>query len=120
MTVNLNDWAKNQLPEDSDIGSTDDVPLTEDERNLADRLIKDSYSVTDEPTRMVKLTDTSIEMLQHGLILVKTVLDVRKDYLVNKGGGEYTSQRLTEVEDSMRNTRQLYAWLENSKDQLPI
>lgn len=95
----------------------DDVPLTEAERKIADELILSLNVIDEEPTRMVKLTDTSIEVLQHGLFLVREVLQHRQNWLLdNETEPEYGRGVL----DSLRNVRMLYAHLESAKEQLPI
>lgn len=108
--INVKEWAFDNLPED-------DVPLTEKERSIADELIKSISLIDTEPTRMVPLKDTSIEMLQHGLLLVREVLSHRLAWLEDH---EEDKQYHRDVLDSLRNVRMLYSHLEDSKDQLPI
>lgn len=114
MTIDVKERAEDNLP---DYPTHDDVPLTEDERNRAIDLLLSLNVVEREPTRMVKLTDTDIEVLQHGLFLLRHVLQARHEWLLdNEADSEYGR----EILDSLRNVRLLYGWLENAKDQLPI
>ena len=113
----VNDWAKDQLPD-----YTDDVPLTEEERSNAERLLRSLQLIDESPTRMVNLTDTDIEILQHGVLLLKSVMDHRIDWLERnmERDDSIRDEDIRERLDSIRNLRQLYAHLENAKDQLPI
>ena len=98
---------------------TDDIPLSEAERNLAERLLSETQLLDTEPTRVVRLSDTDIEMLQHGLILLKSVQDHRLMYLENGDDDESIEDRL-ERNLTARNTLRLYEWLEAAKGQEPI
>jgi hypothetical protein len=106
-------WSDDGIAKDS---SVDDVPLTEEERLNAERLLRSTMLVDSEPTRVVRLTDTDIEVLQHGLLLLKSVQDHRIMYLDENDERESILERNL----TLRNIRQLYAWLENAKDQEPI
>ena len=118
--LNVSEWASENLPEDAN----DDVALTEKERNDAERLLNLLQVLDEEPIRMVGLTDTSIEVLQHGLMLIKSVMDHRIDFLQRaQQGNEYAGEKdndITERQSNIRVVRQLYAHLEHAKDQLPI
>lgn len=115
--LDVRGWAEDNLPND------DEVPLTEQERKDAKRLLRSLQVLDEEPTRVVRLNDTSIEVLQHGLMLVRSVLDHRLRYCENPHSNVANyiyPEDIQGREDSLRNVRQLYAWLENAKGQEPI
>lgn len=116
--LNVNKWAEDQLD-----GNSDDTPLTEAERSIADNLLKTLHRIDESPTRMVGLNDTDIEVLQHGLLLLKTVQSNRIDYLqrrIESGDENVRDEDIRDRLDTIRNLRQMYAHLEDAKDQLPI
>jgi hypothetical protein len=115
--LNVNKWAEDQLNDDSD-----DTPLTEAERSSADNLLKTLQLMDESPTRMVNLTDTDIEVLQHGILLLKSVQDHRIDWMRRniERDDSIRDEDIRERLDTIRNLRQMYAHLEDAKDQLPI
>lgn len=117
--LNVGKWAEDQLPESD---NSDDVPLTEVERSFADQLLKTLQLIDESPTRMVKLTDTDIELLQHGVLLLKSVQDHRIDWMQRNIERDDTirDEDIRERIDTIRALRQMYAHLEDAKDQMPI
>jgi hypothetical protein len=109
-------------PEDFE-NRPDDIPLTEQERNNSETLLRSLQRIDESPTRMVNMSDTDIEILQHGLLLLMSVMDHRIDFVENHMSNSNVIVRdedITERQLNIRNFRQLYAHLEHAKNQLPI